>query len=118
MMKIALLGAGLQGNICCTDLCDKELSPAEKEIIVADYDYDKAKEVADKFGLKAVQLDVRDHDKLVETIKGSDIVISALTRAESNFCSDDCYNESCKVIPILTLVFQNCDLFFDHIYMN
>lgn len=77
-MKIALLGAGLQGNICCTDLCDKELSPAEKEIIVADYDYDKAKEVADKFGLKAVQLDVRDHDKLVETIKGSDVVINCV----------------------------------------
>lgn len=78
MMKIALLGAGLQGNICCTDLCDPELSPAEKEIIVADYDFDKAKEVADKFGLKAVQLDVRDHDKLIEVIKGSDVVINCV----------------------------------------
>ena len=77
-MKIALLGAGLQGNICCTDLCDPELSPAEKEIIVADYDFDKAKEVADKFGLKAVQLDVRDHDKLIEVIKGSDVVINCV----------------------------------------
>ena len=78
MMKIALLGAGLQGNICCTDLCDPELSPAEKEIIVADYDFDKAKEVADKFGLKAVQLDVRDHDELIEVIKGADVVINCV----------------------------------------
>ena len=78
MMKIVLLGAGLQGNICCTDLCDPELSPGEKEITVADYDFEKAKEVADKFGLKAVQLDVRDHDKLIEVITGADVVINCV----------------------------------------
>lgn len=77
-MKIALLGAGLQGNICCTDLCDSELSPAEKDIIVADYDYAKAKATADKFGLKSVQLDVRDHDALIEVIKGRDVVINCV----------------------------------------
>ncbi|NLD18687.1 MAG: hypothetical protein GX663_00345 [Clostridiales bacterium] len=38
-MRLVILGAGLQGNICCTDLCDKELSPMEKEIAIADYDY-------------------------------------------------------------------------------
>ena len=55
-------------------------------------------------------------DTYKEMIKGSDIVISAWTRAEFNFCSNDCYNEGCKVSPIVTLEFQNCDLFFDHIY--
>lgn len=78
MMKLVILGAGLQGNICCTDLCDKELSPGEKEIVIADYDFKKAKDVADKFGLKAVQLDVRDHDKLVEVIKDADIVLNCV----------------------------------------
>lgn len=77
-MKLVILGAGLQGNICCTDLCDKELSPGEKEILIADYDFNKAKEVADKFGLKAVQLDVRDHVKLIEVINGSDVVINCV----------------------------------------
>ena len=78
MMKLVILGAGLQGNICCTDLCDVELSPGEKEIIIADYDLKKAEDVAKKFGLKAVQLDVRDHDRLVEVIKGADIVLNCV----------------------------------------
>lgn len=77
-MKLVILGAGLQGNICCTDLCDKELSPGEKEITIADYDFNKAREVADKFGLQAVQLDVRDHDKLINVIKGADVVLNCV----------------------------------------
>ncbi|MSS20127.1 hypothetical protein [Pseudoramibacter porci] len=52
------------------------------------------------------------------TIRGSDIIISALTRAESDFCENDCYEEGCTVIPIMTLGFQNCDLFFDHVYTD
>ena len=78
MMKLVILGAGLQGNICCTDLCDKELSPGEKEIVIADYDFKKAQDVADKFGLKAVQLDVRDHDNLIEVISGADVVLNCV----------------------------------------
>ena len=78
MMKLVILGAGLQGNICCTDLCDRELSPGEKEIVIADYDFAKAKDVADRFGLKAVQLDVRDHDKLIEVISGADVVLNCV----------------------------------------
>ncbi len=77
-MKLVILGAGLQGNICCTDLCDKELSPGEKEIVIADYDFKKAKEVAGKFGLKAVELDVRNHDQLIEVIRGADIVLNCV----------------------------------------
>jgi ornithine cyclodeaminase/alanine dehydrogenase-like protein (mu-crystallin family) len=57
-------------------------------------------------------------DTYERTIKGSDIVISALTRAEYNFCSNDCYDEGCTVIPIMTLGFQNCDLFFDHVFTD
>ena len=53
-----------------------------------------------------------------ETIKGSEVIISALTRATEDFCSDDCYDEGCTVIPIMTLGFQNCDLFFDHIFTD
>lgn len=78
MMKLVILGAGLQGNICCTDLCDETLSPEKKEIVIADYDYAKAKTVAEKFGLKAVELDVRDHDKLIEVITGADVVLNCV----------------------------------------
>jgi Saccharopine dehydrogenase and related proteins len=78
MMKIVVLGAGLQGNIAVTDLCDQELSPGEKDITIADYDFAKAKEVGARLGVKAVQCDVTDHEKLIETIKGADVVINCV----------------------------------------
>ena len=78
MMKLVLLGAGLQGNITATDLCDKALSPEKKEITVCDYDYQKAKAVADKFGLKALRLDVTDHDALALAIAGAHVVINCV----------------------------------------
>ena len=42
------------------------------------FDLKKAEDVAKKFGLKAVQLDVRDHDRLIEVIKGADIVLNCV----------------------------------------
>ena len=46
-------------------------------------------------------------------VQDSDVIISAITRAEKDFCSDDCFKRGCLVVPIHTLGFQNCDLFFD-----
>lgn len=57
-------------------------------------------------------------DTYEDTIGGSDIVISAVTRVTENFVSDEYYKEGCTVIPIMTLGFQNCDLFFDKIYSD
>lgn len=78
MMKLVILGAGIQGNITCTDLCDPELSPDQKDITIADYDFAKASAVAEKFGIKAVQLDVSDHAMLKEVIAGADVVINCV----------------------------------------
>ena len=50
------------------------------------------------------------------TVKGSDVIISCVTVAKQNFCSDDKYDEGCLVVPIHTRGFQNCDLFFDKIF--
>lgn len=57
-------------------------------------------------------------DTYEETVKGSDIIISAATSVTENFCSDECYEEGCTVIPILTMGFQNCDLFFDQVFSD
>lgn len=57
-------------------------------------------------------------DTYEETIRGTDVILSAVTRATDNFCSDDCYSEGCTVIPIMTLGFQNCDLFFDKVFTD
>lgn len=53
-----------------------------------------------------------------ETIYESDLIISAVTRTTENFASDECYKEGCTVIPIMTLGFQNCDLFFDKVFAD
>ena len=78
MMKIVVLGAGLQGNIAVTDLCDQQLSPGKKDITVADYDFAKAKDVAERLGVKAAECDVTVHDKLVSVIRGADVVINCV----------------------------------------
>ena len=77
-MKIVVLGAGLQGNITVTDLCDQELSPGEKDIMIADYDFAKAKDVGDRLKVNPVQCDVTDHDRLAATVRGADVVINCV----------------------------------------
>lgn len=57
-------------------------------------------------------------DTYEETIKDSDVIISAVTRVAENFASDDCYAPGCTVIPIMTLGFQNCDLSFDKVFTD
>ena len=78
MMKLVILGAGLQGGIVATDLCDEQLSPGEKDLTICDYDLKKAKEIGDRLGIKALKCDVTDHDALISTIKGADVVINCV----------------------------------------
>lgn len=77
-MKITILGAGIQGSIVATDLCDKDLSPDKKEITICDYDFKKAQEVSDKLGVKALECDVTNKDQLLDIISGSDVVINCV----------------------------------------
>ena len=53
-----------------------------------------------------------------EVVKGSDIVISAVTYAPEDFCPDECFDEGVLVIPVHTLGFTNCDLFFDKVFAD
>lgn len=57
-------------------------------------------------------------DTYEETVRESDIIISAVTRATADFASDECYKEGVTIVPIMTLGFQNCDLFFDKVYTD
>lgn len=77
-MKIVILGAGLQGGIVATDLMDQVLSPGFREILIADYDIEKAKAVADRLDVQACFCDVSDPVVLEDTIRGSDIVINCV----------------------------------------
>ena len=51
-------------------------------------------------------------------VKGADVVISAATYLSGDICTDDCFAEGVLVVPIHTLGFTNCDLFFDKVYAD
>lgn len=77
-MKIVILGAGIQGGIVATDLCDKQLSPGDFDLTIADYDEHKAREVGQRLGIRSVQCDVTDREKLVNLIRGAGVVINCV----------------------------------------
>jgi saccharopine dehydrogenase (NAD+, L-lysine-forming) len=77
-MNLVILGAGIQGGIVATDLCDKSLSPGEKNLTICDNDFKKAEDVAKKLGIKAAKVDVTNHQELCRVIKGADVVINCV----------------------------------------
>ena len=57
-------------------------------------------------------------DTAEEVVDGSDVVISAVTYAGQNLCEDKYFKPGVVVIPVHTLGFTNCDLFFDKVYAD
>lgn len=57
-------------------------------------------------------------DTAQELVKDSDVVISAVTYAGQNVCDDEYFKPGVVVIPVHTLGFTNCDLFFDKVYAD
>ena len=62
------------------------------------------------------------HFSVVDTpqkmIKGSDVVVSGATYLPADVCEDECFDEGVLVVPIHTLGFTNCDLFFDKVFAD
>ena len=57
-------------------------------------------------------------DTPAEIVRGSDVVLSAVTYVSEDFCSDDCFDEGVLVVPVHTRGFTNCDLFFDKVFAD
>lgn len=51
-------------------------------------------------------------------IRNSDVVVSCVTYAQQDFCADECYEEGVLLVPVHTLGFTNCDLFFDKVFAD
>lgn len=67
--------------------------------------------------------DARVHYIIVDTheelVADSDVIISAVTEMPELFCpNDSLYKKGVLVVPIHTRGFQNCDLFFDHVFAD
>jgi lysine 6-dehydrogenase len=75
-MRFVVLGAGMMGRAVVYDL---GRSAAAKDILVADFDRDRAKKVASQFGrgkARATFADVRDVMNLAKVLRGADVAIN------------------------------------------
>ena len=57
-------------------------------------------------------------DNKEKLIKGADVIISAATYLPEDLCPDEFFEEGVLVVPIHTMGFTNCDLFFDKIFAD
>lgn len=79
--------------------------------------HDQEKRFTNKFSyLKNVKFVFCDTYESV--IADSDVIISAVTKADKNFAKDEFFKKGVTVIPICTMGFQNCDLFFDKVFTD
>lgn len=53
-----------------------------------------------------------------EIVRGSDVVVSAITYTDGVIAQDEWFKEGCTVIPIHLRGFMNCDLFFDKVFCD
>ena len=57
-------------------------------------------------------------DSYEELIRNSDVVLSCVTYFEGNISEDEWYKKGCLLVPVHTMGFQNCDLFFDRVIVD
>lgn len=57
-------------------------------------------------------------DDYKSLIKGSEVIISAPTYLSNDICEYEYFDEGVLVVPIHTLGFTNCDLFFDRVFAD
>ena len=57
-------------------------------------------------------------DTYDELMKDSDLVISSVTYAESDFCDPSVYKPGCTILPVHMRGFMECDLQFDHMIVS
>lgn len=110
---------GLGSTAIATMHCLLDILPKEKHIICKLLKYkNQAEQFISYFEqYKNVQFQVvESNDELIED---SDVVVSAVTEMPYLFCEkNDLFKKGILVLPIHTRGFQNCDLFFDHVFAD
>lgn len=88
----------------------------DKTMTIKLYNY---KNIATKFAEKYnkyYNLNFIFCDTYHDTFAESDLIFSAVSYAENDFCKASVYKNGCTIIPIHTRGFMDCDLSFDKIY--
>lgn len=89
---------------------------SNKELTVKLYRYKNHAELFIQAFSKYKNINFETYDTYKDAMFDSDVIISAVTYADRDFCDVKYYKKGCLIVPIHTLGFQNCDLVFDKIY--
>lgn len=78
---------------------------------------DHAERFMDRFKLyNNIRFEVVDNNE--ELINGAEVILSCVTVANELFGENSWFDEGVLVVPVHTKGFQNCDLFFDKVFVD
>lgn len=109
---------GLGSTADATMACMQAVLPADRQYTIRLKRYkDQAERFAAKWTKKNYSFVIVDTNE--QLLDNCDVLVSAVTEMPDLFCGDDTkYQEGILLVPIHTRGFQNCDLFFDHVYAD
>ena len=109
---------GLGSTADATMACMQAVLPADRQYTIRLKRYkDQAERFAAKWTKKNYSFVIVDTNE--QLLDNCDVLVSAVTEMPDFFCGDDTkYPEGILLVPIHTRGFQNCDLFFDHVYAD
>ena len=109
---------GLGSTADATMACLQAVLPADRQYTIRLKRYkDQAERFAAKWTKKNYSFVIVDTNE--QLLDNCDVLVSAVTEMPDLFCGDDTkYPEGILLVPIHTRGFQNCDLFFDHVYAD
>ena len=109
---------GLGSTAHATMMCLQAILPKDKQCRVKLLRYkNQAEQFAERFAHPQMQFEIVDSHE--ELLKDADVLVSAVTEMTELFCADETkYPKGLLLVPIHTRGFQNCDLFFDHIFAD
>ena len=110
---VGFIGMGEIGSATLKILLD---TVNDREITVKIFDYkSRGRAFAEKYASYS-NVSFEFYETISDTVSDSDVILSAPTYTENDFCSDECFKEGVLVVPIHTRGFTNCDLFFDKVF--
>ena len=109
---------GLGSTADATMACLQSILPMERQYTIRLKRYkDQAERFAKKWAKANYTFVIVDTNE--QLLDNCDVLISAVTEMPDLFCEDDNkYPEGILLVPIHTRGFQNCDLFFDHVFAD
>ena len=116
--KFSVIGMLGLGNTARAALLVLAAMLPEKELHIKLLKYKGQEELFAKRFIEYPNLHFTFVDGADSLVRGADVVISAATYLSEDICEDKYFEEGVLVVPIHTLGFTNCDLFFDKIYAD